>query len=187
MISSVPLAHLARGPGEAIALVFVSATAVFGVAFFILLDASRRRPPLRKAAIGSAVLAGTCVFLAYGSLLFIGGAWRANRPTATARLEILSPRADSVFRGDPAVVQVRLRLVGGRLVSSASSKPVPNVGHIHVYLDGKLAAMATALTARLRVSPGRHDLEADFVASDHGPFKRPVRQTVTFSVQAEGN
>jgi hypothetical protein len=183
-IAQVPLAHVARGPGEAIGLVFVSATAVFGVASFILFDASRQRPRLRAMAVGAAVLAGVSVLLAYGSLVLIKGTWATNRPAGTARLEILSPRPGSVFLGDPAVVPVRLRLVGARIVSFSSAKPLPNVGHIHVYLDGKLASMSPGLAGRIEVRPGTHELEADFVASDHGPFKPAVRQTVTFSVRA---
>jgi hypothetical protein len=116
--------------------------------------------------------------------VLIKGTWAANRPAGTARLEILSPRPGSVLRRDPAVVPVRLRLVGGRIVSFSSAKPLPNVGHIHVYLDGKLASMSPGLAGRIAVLPGTHELEADFVASDHGPFKPAVRQTVTFSVQA---
>jgi hypothetical protein len=168
--------------------VFVSATAVFGVASFILFDASRQRPRLRGMAVGAAVLAGLSVLLAYGSLVLIKGRWAANRPAATARLEILSPPPGSIFRGEPGVVPVRLRLVGGlvggRIVSFTSAKPLPNVGHVHVYLDGKLTSMSPGLAGRIEVLPGTHELEADFVASDHGPFKPAVRQTVTFSVQA---
>jgi hypothetical protein len=82
------------------------------------------------------------------------------------------------------VVPIQLRLIGGRIVSSTSSKVVPNVGHIHVYLDGKLVAIPASLDARLEVTPGRHELEADFVAGDHGPFNPPLRKTVAFEVSA---
>jgi hypothetical protein len=183
-IALVPLGHVARGPGEAFGLLFVSVTAVFGVASFILFDAARERPHYRIMAKGAAVAAGVSVILAYGSLLLIKGTWASNRPKATARLEIISPRPGSVFRGDPAVVQVRVRLVGGRIVPFTSLKPVPNVGHVHVYVDGRLASMAGGLTGSIEVIPGTHELEADFVASDHGPFKPPVRRKVTFSVRA---
>jgi len=50
----------------------------------------------------------------------------AARPTTDARLEILSPRPDQMFRGDPADVQVHLRLIGGRIVGFTSSRLVPN-------------------------------------------------------------
>jgi hypothetical protein len=56
-------------------------------------------------------------------------------------------------------------------------------GHIHLYLDGSLVTM-TGLEASLSVGPGTHTLRAEFVASDHGPFRPPVTAEVTFEVQA---
>ena len=43
--------------------------------------------------------------------------------------------------------------MGGRIVPFTSFKPVPNVGHIHVYLDGKLARMSSGLVGRVDVIP----------------------------------
>ena len=40
-----------------------------------------------------------------------------------------------------------------------------------------------SVPGRLSVSPGRHTLRAEFVASDHGPFRPPVLTEVTFEVQ----
>jgi len=65
---------------------------------------------------------------------------------------------------------------------SATIHVVPNQGHIHLYLDGSIVAM-TGLQTSLSVSPGRHTLRAEFVASDHGPFRPPVLTEVTFEVQ----
>jgi hypothetical protein len=104
------------------------------------------------------------------------------RPTTDARLEILFPRPGQVFRGDPADVQVHLRLIGGRIVGFTSSRLVPNEGHVHLILDGRLVSMTSSTDQTLALSPGMFRLKAEFVAVDHGPFDPPVTASVTFSV-----
>ncbi|HEV8621851.1 MAG TPA: hypothetical protein VGR33_03045 [Actinomycetota bacterium] len=106
----------------------------------------------------------------------------AVRPSTDARLEILSPRPGQVFRGDPADVQVHLRLIGGRIVGFTSSRLVPNEGHVHLILDGRLVSMTSSTDQTLALSPGTYRLKAEFVAVDHGPFDPPVAASVTFSV-----
>jgi hypothetical protein len=178
------LAHVSRGPGEAIGLVFVSLAAVFGVAAFILFDSSHTRRSHRPLATVAAVLTAMSVVLAYVSPVVIRGGWVAKRPAATVRLEILAPDPGAVLGGDPAVVTVQLRLVDVGNLSSDSPHPSPTVGHIHVYVDGKALSMSPSLSGRVEVRPGKHLLEADFVAGDHGPFNPPVRSTLIFEVTA---
>jgi hypothetical protein len=104
------------------------------------------------------------------------------RPSSSARLRILSPRPGEAFTGSPASVPVRLRLIGGRVVPFTSARLVPNEGHIHLFLDGNLVSMTFALGATLRVAPGVHRLEAEFVALDHAPFAPRVTSTIRFRV-----
>jgi hypothetical protein len=59
---------------------------------------------------------------------------------------------------------------------------VPNVGHIHLYLDGKLISKSPRLRDKVDVGPGAHRIEAEFVAGDHGPFNPRVRAMVSFTV-----
>ncbi|HEY3208529.1 MAG TPA: hypothetical protein VGL18_01855 [Actinomycetota bacterium] len=42
--------------------------------------------------------------------------------------------------------------------------------------------MSLTLSRTLEVGPGRHVLEAEFVAADHGPFNPRVRTSVAFRV-----
>jgi len=104
------------------------------------------------------------------------------RPSTGARLEILSPRPGQQFQGDPADVPVSLRLTGGRIVSFPSSRLVPNEGHIHLILDGRLVSMMSSTDQVLPLSPGTYRLKAEFVAVDHGPFAPPITASVTFRV-----
>jgi hypothetical protein len=182
LFKDLPLAHVTRGPGDAWGLLFVSVAAVFGVAALILFDPIEGRSSHRGLAKGAAVLAGASVVLAYAFPVMITRAWVAQRPRSTARLEFMEPHAGQVFHGDHAVVSVQLRLVGGTNVSSTSAKIVPNVGHVHLYLDGQLISMTSGLRDRLEVGSGIHKLVANFVASDHGPFNPPVEVSLSFAV-----
>jgi hypothetical protein len=152
--SIVPLAHVSRTVGAAIGFAFVSLAAVFGVAALILFDTKDKDPHRRALARGAAALAGVSVVLAYGFPLMLKPT--AFRPHATARLEILSPARGEVFRGNPATVPIELRLVGGRIVSTSSARAVSNVGHIHLYLDGKLISMSPSLRDQVELRPGAH-------------------------------
>jgi hypothetical protein len=107
----------------------------------------------------------------------------ATRPSTDATVEITSPRPDEVFQGNPARVPVAIRLHGGTIVQYTSTKLVPDTGHIHVYLDGDLISMTTALHRTLDVLPGKHTLTVEFVAVDHVPWKPRVRSTVAFEVE----
>jgi hypothetical protein len=137
----------------------------------------------RTAAIGLGVAALASLAAATAFPLFLGASPSLGRPSTTARLQIVSPRSGEVVRGDPAQVHVVLRLEGGTIVPATSLRLVPNEGHIHLYLDGSAVSMTTGLDAVVTASPGPHELRAEFVAVDHGPFQPRLQTVVTFSVQ----
>jgi hypothetical protein len=139
--------------------------------------------PRRGLAIGLGVVAVVSLGAATAFPLFLGASPSLGRPATTARLQIMSPRSGEVVRGDPARVHVMLRLEGGTIVPTTSLRLVPNEGHIHLYLDGSLVTMTTGLDAVVSASPGPHELRAEFVAIDHGPFEPRLQTAVTFSVQ----
>ena len=64
-----------------------------------------------------------------------------------------------------------------------TTRLTPDTGHVHLYVDGHLIAMATSTMAQLPVPPGQHTLVAEFVAADHGPFRPRVTATVRFEVR----
>lgn len=103
-----------------------------------------------------------------------------QRPTTRARIAIVAPTAGSTVGSS---FEVHLRLEGGRLASLSEVRLVPDQGHIHLALDGRLVAMSPGLDSSLnQVAPGRHTLTAEFVANDHGPYRPPVVAGVTFTV-----
>ena len=175
------LAHVGLpGPAPFIAtgLFLVGAGAAFGAYRF----SGNEDPRVRRVGrIGLGGVAAACFLLVSFFPLLLGGRPALGRPSTTARLTVLSPRMGEVFHGDPASVPVELALTGGRVVSTTSLRLVPNEGHIHLYLDGRLVSM-TGLRGEVTTGPGTHTLTAEFVAIDHGPFDPRVRVTVTFSV-----
>jgi len=102
------------------------------------------------------------------------------RPRSTASIAIVAP-VDGATTGRNVRVVVRLR--GGHLVAATSRTLPPDQGHVHVLLDGKVLSSAARLSTVVHnVKPGRHVLEAQYVALDHGPFNPPVIAVVSFTV-----
>jgi len=167
-------------PFVATGLLFAGMGAVAGA--YVLLQG--RTDPLRRAAgIGLGVVAFGCFGLATAMPLVIHATPTLTRPATSARLEILSPRPGAVLRGDPATVHIALRLEGGRIVPFSSLHLAPNEGHIHLYVDGHLVAMSTALGAQFTAVPGKHTVTAEFVAVDHRPFRPRLLASVEFVVR----
>lgn len=176
---------LANGTGSPVdegvqSLLFLATLILAWVGVSRIRGTGFRRLPLAGWIV--VVLAGCAVVAAFVVPPKLRPTIAAVRPATQARLEIVSPRPGQVFQGDPADVQVHLRLIGGRIVGFTSSRLVPNGGHVHLILDGRLVSMTSSTDQTLALSPGTYRLEAEFVAVDHGPFDPPVTASVTFSV-----
>jgi putative copper export protein len=77
------------------------------------------------------------------------------KPAEGASIEILSPKAEQVFKGDK--VPLRFKLTKGK-----------RGDHVHAYIDGELMGMFTGKQGMLNgIKPGRHVLELRVVAEDH--------------------
>jgi hypothetical protein len=114
-----------------------------------------------------------------------GGAETAPdpRPSSPAELTIESPVNGQVLAD--STVPLRVSLENAEIVPQTSTNLVPDKGHIHVYLDDRLAGMNFALEEDLQdVAPGMHVLRVEFVAVDHAPFNPRVFAEVAFVVGA---
>jgi hypothetical protein len=134
------------------------------------------------AGWGSAALAASALVLAVVLPPILRPEGSGTRLSSSARLHFISQRAGQTFRGDPASIVVRLQLVGGRIVPLTSTRLRPDQGHIHLFVDGALVSMGIGLSRALELVPGRHVLQAEFVAADHAPFRPPIRTSVAFRV-----
>jgi hypothetical protein len=107
------------------------------------------------------------------------------RPSSSATIAFEEPTQGEVVSGN--VLQVRLRLEGGRVVPNATTAITSDTGHIHLSLDGSLVSMTYGLEQTISLigqDPGTHVLQAEFVAADHAPFNPRVLASVTFSIGA---
>jgi Family of unknown function (DUF6130) len=104
------------------------------------------------------------------------------RPSSTAELSIVSPAVGEVVHG--STVDLRVKLLGAKLVPSTTTDIVPDEGHLHVILDDKLISMTEGLEQSIPdVPPGEHRITVEFVASDHAPFDPRVVTVVAFEVK----
>ena len=181
---SLPLADGAGSPvDQGVATMLFLAAFLFGVVAFQRLRGRGFRSLPAMAGWGAAVLAAAALVLALVLPPIIRPVVARGRPSSSGRLEILAPQPGEVFRGDPAPVPVRFRLIGAKIVSFTSTKLLPDEGHIHLFLDGALVSMSYNLAKDLLVAPGVHRLQAEFVAVDHGPFDPRVLDSVSFQVK----
>ena len=105
----------------------------------------------------------------------------AARPSSPAKLTIETPRnGQTVRRARP---EIRLNLVGAKIVSQTTTHIQGDEGHIHLIVDGKLVNMNYGLSQRLpQLTPGQHVLQVEFVAADHAPFEPRVLTQAAFQV-----
>jgi hypothetical protein len=103
------------------------------------------------------------------------------RPRSTATLRMLSPAPGETITG--RTLHVKLQLTGARITPVTSTNLKPDVGHIHLILDGRVVSMAYGVEQDVPVTPGDHLLQAEFVATDHFPFSPRVVTSATFTVK----
>ena len=149
-------------------------------AAFRLWHVRMRGRPVASWAV--AALAVTALELSFVVPAQLGVKIAKVRPSTSATITILSPAPGQVLRGNPATVHIQLRVTGARIVTQTSSHLSPRTGHIHLYLDGQLAAMQYVASTTIVSDPGSHLLKAELVAVDHGPFSPPVTASVRFRV-----
>ena len=110
-----------------------------------------------------------------------------ERIASTAKLSLVEPASGATLAPDE--VRVQLELDGATLTKQVSRNLRPDEGHIHLRLDGETITLLGDLDENLSdilgapVPSGPHLLEAEFVASDHGPFDPRIIVSVPFTVE----
>ena len=148
---------------------------------------SRRLPRTRRARAAVLLAAVAARALAAcsggdgGSAAPAASTVAAARPSSPAKLTIETPRNGQTVR--QARPEVRLNLVGAKIVSQTTTHIQGDEGHIHLIVDGKLVNMNYGLSQRLpQLTPGQHVLQVEFVAADHAPFEPRVLTQAAFQV-----
>jgi hypothetical protein len=147
---------------------------------------SRRLPRTRRAR--AAVLLATAALAVAacsggdgGSAAPAATTVAAARPSSPAKLTIEAPRNGQTVHQDRP--EVRLNLVGAKIVSQTTTHIQGDEGHIHLIVDGRLVNMNYGLSQRLpQLTPGQHVLQVEFVAADHAPFEPRVLTQAAFLV-----
>jgi Family of unknown function (DUF6130) len=104
------------------------------------------------------------------------------RPASPAVVKILQPKNGATEPASGAKLQVSL--TGAKLTSVTSQDISPTEGHLHVSVDDRLISMTSGLTQTLPdLTPGRHTIRVEFVASDHLPFDPRVVTEAFFEVK----
>ena len=138
-------------------------------------------PPARVALVVLLILAAGCGG-GKGSGAQPTSSPASARPQSTGKISIIDPAAGKVVNG--GTLHVKLVVEGARILDNPNVvKPKPDEGHVHLSLDGKVVSMTYGTEQDIAVTPGRHLLEAEFVAGDHLPFSPRVAQKTTFTAE----
>ena len=139
------------------------------------------RLPRTRRARAAVLLAAVAALALAGSAAPATTTVAAARPSSPAKLTIETPRNGQTVR--QARPEVRLNLVGAKIVSQTTTHIQGDEGHIHLIVDGKLVNMNYGLSQRLpQLTPGQHVLQVEFVAADHAPFEPRVLTQAAFQV-----
>jgi len=105
-----------------------------------------------------------------------------ERLSSPAKLAIVTPRnGQTVAKGE---VRLKVELDKATIVNVTTTNVRPDQGHVHVLVDGQLAAMNYKLDGTLpALSPGQHVVRVEFVAADHLPFDPRVFTQAAFLVK----
>ncbi|HYZ92326.1 MAG TPA: hypothetical protein VFA34_08025 [Actinomycetota bacterium] len=107
---------------------------------------------------------------------------QASRPSSSATVEIIEPQPNAVVSGD--TIDIRVKLTGGRVVKEVSRNLNETEGHLHVSVDGAILSQTYGLSQEIDApKPGKHLLQVEFVAKDHGPFEPRVLTSSPFEVK----
>ena len=102
-----------------------------------------------------------------------------DRLPTTGTITILEPKVGQTVTG--GTLHVKVEVKGARILDNPNVvEPKPDEGHVHLSIDGTVVSMSYGTEHDVPVKPGRHLLEAEFVAGDHLPFSPRVAQKATF-------
>jgi len=110
------------------------------------------------------------VFVVIGAAVVVGGFAFSGDGASSSGIDvhITSPADGTLVRaGRPITIDVDL--VGAELGTS---------GHLHVFIDGRLASMPSSTSPTVTVPPGEHVISVEYVNIDHGPLDPPVTDKV---------
>lgn len=94
-------------------------------------------------------------------------------------VSIIEPaKGATVTAGKPVTVEADLE--GAELAESMNDT---SAGHIHVYVDGKIASMPLSTTSTVVLKPGDHEIEVEYVDPDHKSLDPPVIASVEVTAE----
>jgi hypothetical protein len=165
----MPLAHTVTGGPNTEILLLGAGMVVLALVFFFQKTASR------KASVVLLVLGAVAIT---GAFTFAGPDDGGGDGHHDVAISIVSPRDGATVETGP--IELDVELTGATLAAESTDE---DGGHMHVYIDGEVAAMPPTLDITVEFPPGEHELEVEYVDAEHRALDPPVRDSVTVTAE----
>ncbi|MDQ3981113.1 MAG: hypothetical protein M3271_00355 [Actinomycetota bacterium] len=158
------LAHTATsgGPNTEVLLLGIGMVVLGGV-FFVQKTASR------QASVVLLVLGAVAIT---GSFTLGGSSGDEHHDASVA---IASPQDGATVSAEEPV-PFEIELTGATLAAESTGE---EGGHLHVYVDGEVVTMPSTLDVEVELEAGEHEVEVEYVDSEHLSLDPPVTDSVT--------
>ncbi len=134
-----------------------------------------------KDGRGTTPIPGTALFALL--LLACTGPDDSAAASTAPSLRLVSPEDGAVVCGSPLVVVTELE--NFRLTNETIEDPPPDLGHLHLYLNGQEVAQAEAETIEVSdVADNAYQLSVDIAHADHSAVEPYVGATIYVTVAA---
>ena len=161
----MPLAHTATATGPNTEILLLGAGMLVLAAIFFFQKTASRQASLFLAVLGVAAVTGAFA---------LGGSSGGGTSGEHASVSISSPEdGATVDASQPLALEVDLQ--GATLASDTTTD---DGGHLHVYVDGETRGMPATLDVEVELEPGEHEIEVEYVDSEHQALDPPVTDSV---------
>ena len=125
------------------------------------------------------ILIGVVALVAVGVIAVVIASSAGGGGAEVASVSIQAPKSGAtVAAGQPVTVQAQV--TGVELAKSMSDT---SAGHLHVYVDGKIASMPLTTTSTVVLKPGPHEIEVEYVDPNHVSLDPPVIDSVQVTAE----
>ncbi len=168
----MPFAHTASSSGPNTEILLLGIGMIVLAAVFFFQKSASRRASVVLLVLGAAAVTGAFTLASSPG----DGSSGDHHDVA---LSIASP-ADGATVDASAPVPFEIEIEGATLAAESNDE---DAGHLHVYVDGSVVDMPSSLDPEVDLAPGEHEVEVEYVDSEHRALDPPVTDSIEVTAE----